>query len=148
MRAFVESGRQDQFGAAAHVLNLNQIDQAQRPEKAKVITRQLYQVIDRRVWVDCSELPSRPNAKLEQTTGNSNTPGEVRRDHPLSHQIKGRVIATSFASICAISHNLLKSLISSLPLRHTAMPSARNFLSILLVCTSDRPSASAKSCCL
>src|SRR6056297_1082970 len=116
----------------------------QQPEKAKVITRQLYQVIDHRLCVDCSELTSRPNAKVEQTTGNSNTPGKVPRDHPLSHQIKGRVIATSFTSICAISHNLLKSLISSLPLRHTAMPSARSFLSILLVCTSDRPSASAK----
>ena len=80
MRAFVESGRQDRFGDAAHVLNLNQIEESQQAERAERIARQLYQVIDRRVWIDWSELPSRPDAKVEQTAGNTKTPGEVRRD--------------------------------------------------------------------
>ncbi|WP_294620868.1 mechanosensitive ion channel domain-containing protein [uncultured Roseovarius sp.] len=80
MRAFVENGRQDRFGAAAHVLNLNQIEDSQQAKRAEQIAQQLYQVLDRRVWVDWSDLPSRPDAKVEQTAGNSNTPGEVRRD--------------------------------------------------------------------
>lgn len=80
MRAFVEQGRAERFDAAAHVLNLADIDPENQKDDARRIARQLYQVIDRRVWVDWSDLPPRPDAKDTQPAGQNNTPGEIRRD--------------------------------------------------------------------
>src|SRR6056297_283620 len=80
MRAFVEHGRSERFEAAAHVLNLSDIAPENQKDEAQAIARQLYQVIDRRVWVDWSDLPSRPDAKRVQPAGQSNSSGEIRRD--------------------------------------------------------------------
>jgi len=80
MRAFVEHGRSERFEAAAHVLNLSNIAPENQKDEAQAIARQLYQVIDRRVWVDWSDLPSRPDAKRAQPAGQSNSSGEIRRD--------------------------------------------------------------------
>ena len=63
VRAFVEYGSKGRYDAAGHVLNLANIDPGDQAEAASRIARQLYQVIDRRVWVDWSGLPSRPDAK-------------------------------------------------------------------------------------
>ncbi|WP_306151768.1 mechanosensitive ion channel family protein [Roseovarius sp. MMSF_3281] len=80
MRSFVELGQDERFDDAGHVLNLENIPPAEQPDTAEQIARQLYQVIDRRVWVDWSGLPSRPDAKREQSAGGSNSASEVRRD--------------------------------------------------------------------
>ncbi|MEQ9257705.1 MAG: mechanosensitive ion channel [Roseovarius sp.] len=80
MRAFVELGREGRFDAAAHGLNLSAIDRGRQAEAGPRIARQLYQVIDRRVWIDWSGLPSRPDAKTEPAAGDSQSPGQMRRD--------------------------------------------------------------------
>lgn len=63
MRAFIEHGRSERFEAAAHVINLSDIDSDKQKDKALKIARQLYQVIDRRVWVDWSGLPCPSQAR-------------------------------------------------------------------------------------
>lgn len=80
MRSFVEYARADRFDAAAHVLNLSRVEPERQPDRGVRVAQQLYQVIDRRVWVDWSDLPSRPDAKVEQSASEGSGPGEMRRD--------------------------------------------------------------------
>jgi small-conductance mechanosensitive channel len=80
MRSFVEYAGADRFDAAAHVLNLSRVDPERQADRAVRVAQQLYQVIDRRVWVDWSSLPSRPDAKVERSASEGNAPGEMRRD--------------------------------------------------------------------
>ncbi|MGX0877068.1 small-conductance mechanosensitive channel [Roseovarius sp. MBR-154] len=80
MRAFIANAGANRFTVAAHVLNLSGIDPERQPDRAARVAQHLYQVIDRRVWVDWSDLPARPDAKVEPSAGEGNAPGEVRRD--------------------------------------------------------------------
>lgn len=80
LRAFVEHADADRFDTAAHVLNLADIDPENQLAQAPEIARQLYQVIDRRVWLDWSDLPSRRDAKVENPAGSENRFSEARRD--------------------------------------------------------------------
>jgi len=80
MRSFVENAGAERFDAAGHVLNLSRIEAQRQSDRAVRVAQQLYQVLDRRVWVDWSDLPSRPDAKVAQSASEGNAPGELRRD--------------------------------------------------------------------
>ena len=80
MRSFVENAGAERFDAAGHVLNLSRIEAERQSDRAVRVAQQLYQVLDRRVWVDWSDLPSRPDAKVEQSGSEGSGPGEMRRN--------------------------------------------------------------------
>lgn len=80
MRSFIEVSDEGDHASAAHVLNLNDIPEQEQESRGAEIARQLASVIERRVWVDWSDLPSRPDAKVEGGTSNNPQAGQVRRD--------------------------------------------------------------------
>ncbi len=91
MRGFVELADENRFEQAAHVLNLATVDADAQAERGPEIARQLFQVLDRRVWIDWSELPSRPDAKVEKAGSKSGSGGQIRRDLGLKlFEIDGR----------------------------------------------------------
>jgi len=80
LRAFVELSDKRMFESAAHVLNLKDVPPEDQKARGAEIARQLHEVLDRRVWVDWSALPSRPDAKVEDGSGRNPQAGQVRRD--------------------------------------------------------------------
>lgn len=80
MRSFIELSDAQRFEEAAHVLNLSDIPPEKQAEAGPRLARQLFGVIDRRVWIDWSGLPSRPDAKTETGSAQGNRAGQVRRD--------------------------------------------------------------------
>ncbi|WP_417524324.1 mechanosensitive ion channel family protein [Marinovum sp.] len=91
MRAFVELSDAGRFDAAQHLLNFNDMDPAEQAKVAEIYARQLYQVIDRRVWIDWSDLPARPDALVEDGSSNNPQAGQVRRDLGIKlFQLNGR----------------------------------------------------------
>lgn len=91
MRAFVELADAGHFAAAQHLLNFNDIPPEHQAEQGEIYARQLYQVIDRRVWLDWSDLPVRPDALVESGSSNNPQAGQVRRDLGIKlFQLNGR----------------------------------------------------------
>ena len=80
MRAFVELSDEGNFAAAQHMLNLNALPPERQAEAGERFAQQLYQVIDRRVWLDWSGLPARPDALVESGSSSNPQAGQVRRD--------------------------------------------------------------------
>ena len=80
MRAFVERGDDGQFGRAAHVLNLSDLARDRQGAVGPQLARQLYQVFERRIWIDWSDLPSRPDAKTAGASGDGARAGTPRRN--------------------------------------------------------------------
>ncbi|WP_424927407.1 mechanosensitive ion channel family protein [Amaricoccus tamworthensis] len=79
MRGFVELSDEGRFTDASHVLNLANIPEEEQSEAGPRLARQLFQVLDRRVWIDWSSLPSRPDAMVENGSEKAQA-GQVRRD--------------------------------------------------------------------
>lgn len=80
LRTFVELADKRRFETAAHVLNLKDLVPEEQQARGAAIARQLHEVLDRRVWIDWSALPSRPDAKVEDGSGRNPQAGQVRRD--------------------------------------------------------------------
>jgi len=79
MRSSVEISDATGYTAAAHLLNLNDVPEDEQASRGTEIARQLASVIERRVGVDWSELPSRPDAKVEGGSGNDPQAGQGAR---------------------------------------------------------------------
>ncbi|WP_323767785.1 mechanosensitive ion channel family protein [Marinovum sp.] len=91
MRAFVELADAGHFAAAQHLLNFNDIPPERQAVQGEIFARQLYQVIDRRVWLDWSGLPARPDALVEDGSSNNPQAGQTRRDLGIKlFQLNGR----------------------------------------------------------
>lgn len=80
LRTFVELADKRRFESAAHVLNLKDLPPEDQKAQGAEISRKLHEVLDRRVWIDWSALPSRPDAKVEDGSGRNPQAGQVRRD--------------------------------------------------------------------
>ncbi|MBK0328051.1 hypothetical protein I5535_12205 [Rhodobacteraceae bacterium F11138] len=72
--SFLDLAEQGRFDEAAHVLNLKDISRAERARRGPELAQKLFEVIDRRVWIDWSALPSRPDARIT-----SNAASEAER---------------------------------------------------------------------
>lgn len=67
------------FGAAAHLLDLEKIDPVRQAERGPLLARQLAEIIDRKVWIDWNELPDRPDGLDVNASSNDALAGEPRR---------------------------------------------------------------------
>ena len=69
----------DRWDAAAHLLDLGEIDPADQAEQGPILASELFTVIDRKVLLRWSELPDRPDAIDETATSRSALAGQERR---------------------------------------------------------------------
>lgn len=77
--AFLALTAKGQFGQAAHLLNLNGIDASRQAQDGPRLARMLAEVIERRVIIKWSDLPSRPDAINAALPKNHPFSGEARR---------------------------------------------------------------------
>lgn len=84
IRSFLELTEQEEFAAAAHILNLSELDRAEQQERGGVLARQLATVFRRGEWVDASNLSGREDAAIEDPAGQHPQAGEPRRNLALA----------------------------------------------------------------
>ncbi|QOR37640.1 mechanosensitive ion channel [Billgrantia diversa] len=84
IRSFLELAEQKEFSAAAHVLNLSDLDRSERQERGAQLARQLETVFRRGEQVDASNLSGREDAAIEDPTGQHPLTGEPRRNLELA----------------------------------------------------------------
>ena len=77
--AFLTLTADGRFAEAAHVLNLNGIDAGQQAEEGPRLAQMLAEVIERRVIIKWSDLPSRPDAINAALPESHPFSGEARR---------------------------------------------------------------------
>jgi small-conductance mechanosensitive channel len=70
--------------AAAHLLDLNELPEDEQAERGAELARKLEEVINRTMVIDWAALPARPDALLEQSTGDMPLAGQPRRSLELS----------------------------------------------------------------
>ena len=80
MRGFFEATEAENFDLAAHYLNLSEIPPEQQSEIGPEIARNLSSVLARQVWVDWSDLSSRPDAMAEGPSDSNPRAGQPRRN--------------------------------------------------------------------
>jgi small-conductance mechanosensitive channel len=74
----------DDFERAAHLLDLNELPEAEQAERGPELARKLVEVINRTMVIDWGELPARADALLEQSTNDMPLAGQPRRSIELS----------------------------------------------------------------
>lgn len=79
LEAFLGLTAQGRLNAAAHLLNLNEIDPADQPAHGARLARMLSEVIDRRIVLDWRDTPSRPDAIDETLPSEHPFAGKPRR---------------------------------------------------------------------
>lgn len=80
IRSFLELTDQQNFSAAAHLLNLSDLSAAEQREKGPELARQLAAVLSRGEWIDTSDLPARQDAVIEDPSGQNPQAGQPRRN--------------------------------------------------------------------
>ena len=80
IRSFQQLANGQDFAAAAHVLNLSELDEAEQREQGAGLARQLAEVLKRGEWIDASSLSGRQDAAIEDPSGQHPRTGEPRRD--------------------------------------------------------------------
>ena len=80
IRSFLELTKQQNFSAAAHLLNLSDLSAAEQREKGPEVARQLAAVLRRGEWIDTSDLPARQDAVIEDPAGQNPQAGQPRRN--------------------------------------------------------------------
>lgn len=80
IRSFLELTKQQNFSAAAHLLNLSDLSAAEQREKGPELARQLASVLRRGEWIDTSDLPARQDAVIEDPSGQNPQAGQPRRN--------------------------------------------------------------------
>ena len=89
--AYADEGRWD---AAAHLLDLGEIDAADQARQGPILASHLYTIIDRKVLLQWSELPDRPDAIDETATSRSALAGQERRSLLLGTlDLDGRLVS-------------------------------------------------------
>lgn len=76
---FILSCRDEDYGRAAHALNLNLIPQATRLIRAPFLAEKFFYVINQRLWLDWDEVPDRPDGQTDAASGSDPLAGEPRR---------------------------------------------------------------------
>jgi len=79
VESLMTAARRDNFEAAAHLLDLRDLPTEQQAELGAEFARKLDLLIERRVWIDWSSLPDRPDALETGATDQNATAGEPRR---------------------------------------------------------------------
>ncbi len=75
---------QEEYEAAAHILNLAEFSEAEQPEKGRELARQLAEIFQRGEWLSVSDLPGREDAVIEDSSGQNPRVGEARRNIEVS----------------------------------------------------------------
>ncbi|SFR54698.1 Small-conductance mechanosensitive channel [Marinobacter daqiaonensis] len=98
VRSFLELTKQRKFSAAAHLLNLSELSDAEQREKGAELARQLAAVLRRGEWMDISDLPARQDAVIEDPSGQNPQAGRPRRNLRIaSLEAEGRAYAIRLA---------------------------------------------------
>ncbi|MGR4069761.1 mechanosensitive ion channel family protein [Billgrantia sp. C5P2] len=84
IRSFLELTEQEEFSAAAHVLNLSDLSPAEQPERGAQLAKQLATVFRRGEWIEASNLSGRQDAAIEDPSGQHPQTGEPRRNLALA----------------------------------------------------------------
>lgn len=80
LRGFVEATKAQDFERAAHYLNLSEIETDRQSKIGPDIARELSSVLARQVWIDWSDLSSRPDAMIEVPSDADPRAGQPRRN--------------------------------------------------------------------
>lgn len=84
IRSFIELTDQGKYAAAAHHLNLSNLEPEQQQERGVQLARQLATIFRRGEWVDASDLSGRQDAAIEDPSGQHPLTGEPRRNLELA----------------------------------------------------------------
>ncbi|PCF95329.1 mechanosensitive ion channel family protein [Vreelandella nigrificans] len=80
VRSFVELTEEEDYAAAAHLLNLSDLSLDEQAEQGSELARQLAEIFKRGEWLNVSNLSGRQDAAIEDTTGQNPLAGVPRRD--------------------------------------------------------------------
>ncbi|MCL7942197.1 mechanosensitive ion channel family protein [Halomonas sp. ATCH28] len=84
VRSFLELTDQEDYAAAAHLLNLFDLTPDEQAARGAVLARQLAEVLQRGEWLDISDLSARQDAMVEDGSGQSSRAGQTRRNLKLA----------------------------------------------------------------
>ncbi len=84
IRSFLDLTDQEDYEAAAHVLNLSEFSEDEQREQGSELARQLAEIFQRGEWLSISDLPGREDAVIEDSTGQNPRVGETRRNVDVS----------------------------------------------------------------
>lgn len=80
LREFTAAAEADDYDKAAHYLNLSRLSPEEQAQEGPEIAMKLASILARRVWIDWSSLPARPDARIESSQDSSGRAGQPRRD--------------------------------------------------------------------
>ncbi|MGR2738129.1 mechanosensitive ion channel family protein [Billgrantia sp. Q4P2] len=84
IRSFLALAKEQDFAAAAHVLNLSELDEAEQQQRGAQLAMQLAEVLRRGEWLNVSNLSGRQDAAIEDPSGQHPMTGQPRRDIELA----------------------------------------------------------------
>ncbi|NYS61641.1 mechanosensitive ion channel family protein [Vreelandella salicampi] len=84
IRSFINLTGQEEYEAAAHVLNLAEFSEQEQREQGAEFARQMAEVLKRGKWLNVSDLPGRADAMIVDASGQTPRAGEVRRSVELA----------------------------------------------------------------
>ncbi|MCQ0987809.1 mechanosensitive ion channel family protein [Jiella marina] len=84
METFIFASRGEDWLTAAYALDLSGIDPAMQETMGPILAKRLYEVTERAMWLDWTELPDRPDALLASASSKNPLAGEARRNLRLS----------------------------------------------------------------
>ncbi|MEJ8574044.1 mechanosensitive ion channel family protein [Microbaculum marinum] len=79
VESFQYFASRDDFGNAAHLLNLSRLEPDRQRQDGPKLARQLKDIIERKVWIDWAELPDRPDGLDPAASSNDPLAGQPRR---------------------------------------------------------------------
>jgi small-conductance mechanosensitive channel len=89
LESFVAAAEAERWDAAAHLLDLTEIDAERQPQLGPVLARQLHSVLERKVVVNWADVPDRPDGMDERGGSDDPMVGEKRRSISLGVVEKG-----------------------------------------------------------
>jgi len=84
VRSFLELTKDEDYAAAAHLLNLLDLPPEEQAERGALLARQLAAVLQRGEWINVSSLSSRQDAMVVESSGKSSRVGQPRRNLELA----------------------------------------------------------------
>lgn len=91
VRSFLQLTKEQDFEAAAHLLNLSELSAEEQREKGSELAWQLAAVLRRGEWIDTSNLSGRQDAAIVDPSGKNPRAGQPRRNlHLASLRAEGR----------------------------------------------------------
>lgn len=91
IRSFLTLTEDEDYAAAAHVLNLNDIDPDEQQARGAQLAMQLAEVLKRGEWLDASNMSGRQDAAIEDPSGQNPQAGEPRHNIELAAlKVKGQ----------------------------------------------------------